>query len=74
MTEQEELRLAQFRSDLVQILGEVCSELSALRKEVRPARLFGEGRVEELMDLISDLIKKCEPECEPNRDHRTVAG
>jgi hypothetical protein len=61
MTLQEELRLSQFRSELVTILGEVCSELTALRKEVRPARLFGEGRVEELMDLISDLIRQCEP-------------
>jgi hypothetical protein len=64
MTRQEELRLSQFRSDLIKILGEVYSELAALRREVRPARLFGEGRVEELMELISDLIAECDPEKE----------
>ena len=62
MTRQEELRLSQFRSDLIKILGEVYAELAALRREVRPARLFGEGRVEELMELIADLIAECEPE------------
>jgi hypothetical protein len=60
MTEQEELRLAQFRSDLLKILGEIYAELSTVRKAVRPARLFGEGRVEELMDLIAQLIAECD--------------
>ena len=61
MTQQEELRLSQFRSDLLIILGEIYSELSILRKAVRPARLYGEGPVEELMDLIAQLITECEP-------------
>jgi hypothetical protein len=34
MTQQEELRLPQFRSDLLKILGEIHAELSALRKAV----------------------------------------
>jgi hypothetical protein len=41
---------------MINILGNMYSQLSALRKEVRPARLFGERPVEELMDLIADLI------------------
>jgi hypothetical protein len=53
---QEQLRQSQFRSDMINILGNIYSELSALRKEVRPARLFGEKPVEDLMDLIADLI------------------
>jgi hypothetical protein len=60
MTEQDELHLAQFRSDLLKILGEIYAELSTVRKAVRPARLFGEGRVEELMDLIAHLIAECD--------------
>ena len=61
MTQQEELGLSQFRADLLKILGEIYSELSTLRKGVRPARLFGEGAVEELMDLIANLVAECGP-------------
>jgi len=56
MTQEQDLRLFQFRSDMLKILGNMYSELSVLRKEVRPARLFGEKPVEDLMDLIADLI------------------
>jgi hypothetical protein len=56
MTKQE-LRLSQFRSDLLKMLGEIYSELSSLRKSVRPARLYGETSVEELMELIANLLR-----------------
>jgi hypothetical protein len=56
MTQVEELRLSQFRSDMLNILGNMYSELSALRKKVRPARLYGEKPVEDLMELIAELI------------------
>jgi hypothetical protein len=56
MTQEEELRLSQFRSDMLNILGNMYSELSVLRKKVRPARLFGEKPVEDLMELIAELI------------------
>ena len=56
MAQLEELRLSQFRSDLLKLLGEIYSELSALRKTVRPARLFGESPVEELMELLAWLV------------------
>jgi hypothetical protein len=56
MTHEEESRLSEFRSDLLSLLGKMYTELSAVRKTVRPARLFGEGAVEELMELIADLI------------------
>ena len=57
----DDLRLSLFRSDLTRILGEIYAELAALRKEVRPARLYGEGRVEDLMELLAQLIADCEP-------------
>ena len=56
MTQVEELRLSQFRSDMLNILGNMYSELSVLRKKVRPARLYGEKPVEDLMELIVELI------------------
>jgi hypothetical protein len=56
MTQEEELRLSQFRSDMLNILGNMYSELSVLRKKVRPARLYGEKPVEDLMELIVELI------------------
>lgn len=61
----EDLRLSQFHSDLTRILGEIYAELAALRREVRPARLYGEGRVEELMELLAELIAECEPKEAP---------
>ncbi len=51
---------SRFRADMLTILGEMYSELSLLRKAVRPARLFGETPVEELMDLIAGLIVDCD--------------
>jgi len=57
----DDLSLCLFRSDLTRILGEIYAELAALRREVRPARLYGEGRVEELMELLAELIADCEP-------------
>jgi len=60
MAQREELRLSLFRADLLKILGEIYSELAALRKTVRPARLLGEGPVEDLMELIARLIVDCE--------------
>jgi len=62
MAQREELRPSLFRADLLKILGEIYSELAALRKTVRPARLLGEGPVEELMELIARLIVDCGPQ------------
>ena len=59
VTRQDELRLSEFRSDLLRILGEIYSELCAVRRAVRPARLFGETPVEELMDLLARVIAEC---------------
>ena len=59
MTRQDELRLSEFRADLLRTLGEIYSELCAVRRAVRPARLFGETPVEELMDLIAYVIAEC---------------
>jgi len=63
----DDLRLSLFRSDLTRILGEIYAELAALRREVRPARLYGEGRVEELMELLARVIAECEMP-EPSRE------
>jgi len=47
MTEQEERRLSQFRSDLLVVLGEIHSELAALRSAILERGLT-ETRLDEL--------------------------
>jgi hypothetical protein len=59
MTEQEEKRLSQFRSDLLKILGEIHSELSALREGVRECGLT-EGRLDELRKEAKKTIDRRE--------------
>jgi hypothetical protein len=70
MAHGEELHLSEFRADLLKTLGEIYSELSLLRNAVRPARLFGEAPVEELMELIARLVA----ECQLNEAKATIGG